>query len=1301
MPASCSFKTEMICSSLNLMRFIPSVSLCVGLYPKPVTSQGSTSRARALACVGSPTERPRGHKSSFQIPRAIALTADIRTHFIDKAPTNESCAMTDLRDAKIWLAYQPVRSGTTTPLQDSYTPQFKGAQWQSLDGRLDGFKIFSGSIYKLADYGYSPDLRRAGYWYPTAARELIEMLRDISRINGWTYNDGNAAAKVTAYMESPVLMPGVLPNGAVYNHNIEGFDGSFLGVIGYIRNSLHYARITGLISLDEIRSIGIKYIAMDEPLFFASVYKTPTNFVVDGVRIQSPEFSIDEVARRAASALAQAKAILGEYDPGLRFGDIEPLPFVTPTQVDQWVKAFEREALAAGVKSSDAKLAFFQADVVWGVQGWEQNLSGISTVLVNNGVPLNIIINGNGSETDGITWTDNALNALIRVIGIPNLVYQSLSVQSWHWHLSIPLVGASSSLTQPGTIAHAARYVPALNEVQLAFARNPSSPAANPYELYTLTRMIATDDASVADVTRALDASTQIRDGLAQAVQSQIPTQGGKITVGTYEFLLPASVSAIANNYAPSGLLLESSNYSILPAISNADFYLKNVAIASRIGNLYLVRAPGQSVILPTNIAVTITALDSSGANDRVAVLGGARAGYSFLSQGDISYTVGSSTENVVDATGTGNSVITASVPNAGATVRGVGGTTAQYRIVGSGQVLLSPSNENVRVYVPAGTPLDLQGGRNIQIVVEPASVGSVNLLATSIGAGNITAAVASTIKTYNKSQSILNTSKSAITVEVPSEGASAVYDGGTGGLLIVPGSGGTIFEDPGSRNATYVIRHKTALTLNSQSGSLARFEMGSSGSTVRVKSSNPTIAVVPTQSVAVVAPLSMIGARSDIDGGGRSTMELRGGGRIEVGTYLRGFSRISVTPDGIHQPLYLTVAASSPQTELSLGNRTSYVFLNAAVRRVVAASTNSMAITANAEFASSRLEFGPGGGSLSVSTGGVFQTNISGRATVELNAPSTVYLNLNAALRVVVPASNLGVNGVGITAAGQKISILNGKHSVVYSSVSNVGVGTGTEIRAGGSGQLNLYFNGRISLGRETTGVREIHLHRDTTGRPLSLKMSDFQATTKVLDVSGGSTIIVSEKTQEVQNIGGEMTLVLASGADASLKIDGGKAGAILDVGDSRNVVLSDQLYNVLIKASAGAKIDGAKGQLVSFDLSGGSSEVILGSVGQTVRTGVGNTATDKSGGQITIVGTLLEWDRNVLSGVGKDDVIRILNVNPNDLSLRMDVSRPEKVLQLSSGSLRSSITFTNPGDWDRAEIIGDNAGGAYLRLI
>ena len=40
MPASCSFKIAMICSSLNLLCFIPSDSFVVGLYHRAITFQG-------------------------------------------------------------------------------------------------------------------------------------------------------------------------------------------------------------------------------------------------------------------------------------------------------------------------------------------------------------------------------------------------------------------------------------------------------------------------------------------------------------------------------------------------------------------------------------------------------------------------------------------------------------------------------------------------------------------------------------------------------------------------------------------------------------------------------------------------------------------------------------------------------------------------------------------------------------------------------------------------------------------------------------------------------------------------------------------------------------------------------------------------------------------------------------------------------------------------------------------------------------------------------------------------------------
>ncbi|WP_294129615.1 hypothetical protein, partial [Sphingomonas sp.] len=50
----CSFKIAMICSSLNLLRFILVRLLCVGLYSKSVTFQGRTSTVSPEAPVVDP-----------------------------------------------------------------------------------------------------------------------------------------------------------------------------------------------------------------------------------------------------------------------------------------------------------------------------------------------------------------------------------------------------------------------------------------------------------------------------------------------------------------------------------------------------------------------------------------------------------------------------------------------------------------------------------------------------------------------------------------------------------------------------------------------------------------------------------------------------------------------------------------------------------------------------------------------------------------------------------------------------------------------------------------------------------------------------------------------------------------------------------------------------------------------------------------------------------------------------------------------------------------------------------------------
>jgi len=206
---------------------------------------------------------------------------------------------------RIWLSDQPV-SYDPGSVQNAYISPFPSGGWQTVESRVDLFKIYSGTIYRLANHGYSYDESYSQRYYPTAALELVEMLSDLSRLNDEPSIPSDSANRTTVYMESPVLQPGILPNGAHYNSSLEGFDGSFLGVIGYIRNSLQYAVTKGNISLEEAKAIGIKYIAMNQPLFIASTYKTPDNLWIDGVRIQSPQWTIEEVAMRAATALFTA-----------------------------------------------------------------------------------------------------------------------------------------------------------------------------------------------------------------------------------------------------------------------------------------------------------------------------------------------------------------------------------------------------------------------------------------------------------------------------------------------------------------------------------------------------------------------------------------------------------------------------------------------------------------------------------------------------------------------------------------------------------------------------------------------------------------------------------------------------------------------------------------------------------------------------------------------------------------------------------------------------------------------------------
>ena len=148
---------------------------------------------------------------------------------------------------RIWLS-DPLVTYLPNLVEGAYTSPFTPGNWSDVEALVDQFKVYYGTIYRLSDYGYSYDPSYGPRYYPTATLELVEMLSDLSNINSPGIESAEGAFRTSVYMESPILQPGILPNGAHYNHVIEGFDGSYLGVIGYIRNAFDYAIHKGILT---------------------------------------------------------------------------------------------------------------------------------------------------------------------------------------------------------------------------------------------------------------------------------------------------------------------------------------------------------------------------------------------------------------------------------------------------------------------------------------------------------------------------------------------------------------------------------------------------------------------------------------------------------------------------------------------------------------------------------------------------------------------------------------------------------------------------------------------------------------------------------------------------------------------------------------------------------------------------------------------------------------------------------------------------------------------------------------------
>jgi hypothetical protein len=142
---------------------------------------------------------------------------------------------------------------------------------------------------------------------------------------------------------------------------------------------------------NKIKRLGgeLKYIAMDEPVFYARYY--------NGAR--ACHWPIDAIAQSASSNVSQFRAVF----PDVAIGQIEPVAAMTDkdwrADLAQWLKSYR---LRTGIP-----IAFFHFDMLW--RGpFIDNTRQALALLRSENIPFGVIFNSRGDVTSDQEWTDSA-----------------------------------------------------------------------------------------------------------------------------------------------------------------------------------------------------------------------------------------------------------------------------------------------------------------------------------------------------------------------------------------------------------------------------------------------------------------------------------------------------------------------------------------------------------------------------------------------------------------------------------------------------------------------------------------------------------------------------------------------------------------------------------------------------------------------------------------------------------------------------------------------------------------------------
>lgn len=142
-------------------------------------------------------------------------------------------------------------------------------------------------------------------------------------------------------------------------------------------------------ALRRIQRLGgdLQYIAMDEPIYFGTLYKGNN----------ACRWTLEQMA---ANAAANIKALHAEF-PNVQVGDIEPFPVseTSPEWLAQYAKGIDALQAAIG-----GPLAFFHSDIAWFSGDWPAALAGMRREVEARGLPFGVIYNGDDSQRTDADW---------------------------------------------------------------------------------------------------------------------------------------------------------------------------------------------------------------------------------------------------------------------------------------------------------------------------------------------------------------------------------------------------------------------------------------------------------------------------------------------------------------------------------------------------------------------------------------------------------------------------------------------------------------------------------------------------------------------------------------------------------------------------------------------------------------------------------------------------------------------------------------------------------------------------------